>query len=178
MAGPGKILIRKAKPLDAVKIVRLLWQAYEEDGNLYPEPTEVLALNWVVGMLNEGHVIVAEKEGRLVGSVAVSNYRFPWSEKWYLYVDWLFVSKGFREGGVFEGLMKSVHDFADSQGDRGAPIFGGISSGKDARLKDRLLQMKGYHYLGGQFIRQEAGSNGRRVEENHADDDEQAERGD
>jgi len=84
------------------------------------------------------------------GSVAVTDYCFPWSPKRYLYVDWMYVAKNFREGGVFDGLMKALHAFVD---EREAPIFGGISSGRDARLKDRLLSMNGYHYLGGQFIR-------------------------
>jgi predicted N-acetyltransferase YhbS len=164
----GKIVIRKAKPLDAVKIVRLLLPAYEEMGGYYPEPNELLTLNWITGLLNEGHVIVAEKEGRVIGSVALSNYRFPWSEKYYLYVDWLFVSRAFRAEGVFEALMQVVHTFAD---DQDAPIYGGISAGKDARLKDRLMQMKGYTYLGGQFMRLEAGKDGQRREEKADPDD-------
>lgn len=158
----GKIIVKQAKPLDAVKIARLLYQAYDEQEGMYPEPNELMVLNWVTGLLNEGYVLIAEKENRVIGSVAVSNYRFPWSEKWYIYVDWLFISRSFREGGVFDALMKAVHAFAD---EKKAPIFGGVSSGKDARLKDRMMQMKGYHYLGGQFMRLEAGADGQRKQE-------------
>jgi GNAT superfamily N-acetyltransferase len=150
----GKIVIRQAKPFDTVKVARLLIQAYDEPGNLYPEPNELMVLNWVTEMMNEGFVVVAEKEGRVLGSVGVSNYRFPWSEKWYLSIDWMYVLKGFRDGGVFEALLKRLHAFAD---ERKAPIYAGISSGNDPRLKDRMMQMKGYTYLGGQFIRMESG---------------------
>lgn len=170
----GKIVIKRAKPLDVVKVARLLYQAYDEQEGMYPEPNELMVLNWVTGIMNEGHILIAEKEGRVIGSIGISNYRFPWSEKWYLYVDWLFVSKGFREGGVFEALMTALHSLADMNK---APIFGGISSGKDARLKDRMMKMKGYTYLGGQFLRMEA-DDGQRVEKEQFKLDVQAERGD
>lgn len=163
---PQQITIREGKPYDVSNICRLLEQAYDGD-NLYPVPDPYLVISWVTNILNEGYVVVAEKSGRLIGTVAVTPYKFPWSRKWYLYVDWLFVSKGFREGGVFDGLLRQLHTYAD---DRKAPIFGGVSSGKDARLKDRLMQMKGYQYLGGQFIRDTEVTDGRREED--VEDDE------
>ncbi len=144
------VTIKQAKPYDVSNICRLLEQAVHDNEGLYPEPDQHMAIQWVTSILNEGYVVVAEKSGRLVGSVAVTNYRFPWSLKWYLYVDWMFVSRKFREGGVFDGLMTAIHAYAD---ERKAPIYGGISSGRDARLKDRLMRMNHYQYLGGQFIR-------------------------
>ena len=145
-----QVTIRKGKPYDVSNICRLLEQANNDADGMYPDPEPHMVIQWVTSILNEGYVVVAEKSGRLIGSVAVTNYRFPWSPKWYLYVDWLFVSRNFRDGGVFDGLLTALHAYAD---ERKAPIFGGISSGRDARLKDRLLKMRGYHYLGGQFIR-------------------------
>lgn len=156
----NQIKIRQAEPLDVSNLTRLLLQAHHDQENLYPDPDEYMALNWVTTVISEGYVLVAEKAGRLIGTVAVTNYRFPWSRTWYLYVDWIYVSKSFREGGVFDALLKALHAYAD-QGKKPVPIFGGISSGKDPRLKDRLMKMNGYHYLGGQFIREEI-ADGRR----------------
>ncbi len=169
-----KVTIRPAKPYDVSNLCRLLEQAVWDGEGLYPEPDQHRAINWVTGILNDGFVVVAEKSGRLIGTIALTNYQFPWAQKWYLYVDWLFVSKSFREGGVFDGLMKVVHAYAD---ERGAPIFGGITSGRDARLKDRMMQMKGYAYLGGQFIRDltlEGKDDGQREEDHQVDSDLQA----
>lgn len=158
------ITIRQAKPYDASNICRLLEQMATSDDGLYPDPDQHMVIAWVTSILNEGYVVVAEKSGRLVGTVAVTNFVFPWSPKRYLYVDWMYVSRKFRDGGVFDGIMTGLHAYADKLN---APIFGGISSGRDARLKDRLMQMKGYTYLGGQFIRDhtlEVDNNGRRKE--------------
>lgn len=161
------VTIRQAKPYDASNICRLLEQAVNDHEGLYPEPDQHMAINWVVSVLTEGYVVVAEKSGRLIGSVALTNYRFPWSPKWYLYVDWIFVSRNFREGGVADALIRAMSAFAD---EKGAPIYAGVSSGKDPRLKDRLLKMKGYTYLGGQFIR-EIASEEQAVERQQENDD-------
>ena len=162
MGDNAQIKIRRAHPLDVSNLTRLLDQAVQEDEGAYPEPDYYMAINWITGILSEGYVVVAEKSGRLIGSIAVTNYRFPWSPRWYLYVDWLFVSRSYRAGGVFDALMKALHAYAD---DKGAPVFGGISSGRDATLKDRLMRMSGYHYLGGQFIREPEIDDGQRQEE-------------
>lgn len=145
-----QIEIRKAKPFDVSAICRLLWKAYTDSDGLYPEPDEARTVNWVTQIVSDGFVVVAAKSGRIVGSIAVTNFQFPWSQKWYLYVDWIYVDRQFRDGKVFPALLSAVHAMAD---EAQAPIYAGVSSGKDAVLKDRLMQTKGYTYLGGQFIR-------------------------
>lgn len=151
-----RVKIRDAKPYDITKICTLLEQAVYEGEGLYPEPDRYMAINWVTGILTTGYVIVAESGGRVVGSIAVTEFRFPWSPKPYLYVDWLYVAKAYRSGGTFEALMSVIETFADS---KEVPIFGGIMSGKRAGLKDRLMERRGYQYLGGQFIRTIEGGN-------------------
>jgi predicted N-acetyltransferase YhbS len=151
-AKTNRIIIRRAKPYDASNICRMLERSHYEE-SLYPPPDEGMVLRWVTQVLTEGFVLVAERSGRLTGSVAVTNYQFPWSPKWYLSTDWLYVVKEARDGGTFSALMTALHRYADSMK---APIFGGVQSGVDAKLKDRLMAMKGYQYIGGQFIRKEA----------------------
>lgn len=171
-----RIVVRQAKPYDAVQICRLLEQALDGKEGLYPPHEEHRALMWVSGVLHDGYVVVAQAGNRLLGTVAVTPYQFPWSAEWYLYIDWIFVSRRYRQGGVFDALVTAMHAFADSR-QHPAPIFGGISSGIDARLKDRLMQTKGYTYLGGQFLRPAVvespevaeETDGRTEENNHAD---------
>lgn len=145
-----QVTIRQAKPYDVSNLCRLLEQVWHDAEGEYPEPDQYRVINWVTSIINDGYVVVAEKSGRLVGTIALTNYQFPWSPKWYLYTDWMYVSKSFREGGVFDALLTAIHAYAD---ERKAPIFGGIHSGKYPMLKDRLMQQRGYKYLGGQFLR-------------------------
>jgi len=148
------IKIRQAKPLDASNILRLLLKCHE-DGGAYPEADEARAINWISRTLSEGYVMCVDLSGRIVGTMALTSYQFPWSPKWFLYLEWLYVQKKYREMGAFDALMTAAHAFAD---DKNAPILLGINSGGEAiEIKDRLLKMKGYQYLGGTFLRSEHG---------------------
>lgn len=156
------IKIRPAKPLDVSNLVRLLTAAHDESGS-YPAVDPHMGLNWITQTLNEGYVIVADVSGRLVGTLALTNFNFPWSPDQFMYLEWLYVQKKFRKGGAFDALIKGCHAFADLHN---APILAGVSSGdKDVFLKDRLFQTKGYRYIGGDFIRSR---HGQQEKENHS----------
>ena len=79
------VKIRQAKPLDTVNLMRLLMDAHEDSG-AYPEFDIQLGLNWVTRTLNEGYVLVADVSGRTVGTLALTQYNFPWSPQVYLYL--------------------------------------------------------------------------------------------
>jgi N-acetylglutamate synthase-like GNAT family acetyltransferase len=151
-----QIKIRQAKPLDASNIARLLIECHGE-GGAYPPVDHPTGLRWITQTLIDGYVLVADVSGRLVGSLALTNYQFPWSPKWYMYLEWLYVQRKFRKGGAFEALLTAVHAHADQHN---APIVAGINAA-DATvfLKDRAFQQHGYQYMGGTFLRTE--QNGR-----------------
>lgn len=157
------ITIRQAKPLDTSNLVRLLTAAHDEAGS-YPPVDPHMGLNWITRTLSEGYIIVADVSGRLVGTLALTNFNFPWSPDQFMYLEWLFVQKKFRKGGAFDALIKGCHAFADSHN---APILAGVSSGdRDVFLKDRLFQQQGYRYIGGDFIRS---AHGQQKEEDRTD---------
>lgn len=158
------IKIRQAKPLDASNIYRLLVEAHDE-GGAYPPVDPYMGLNWVTRTLTSGYVIVADVSGRLVGSLALTNFQFPWAPQWYMYLEWLYVQKKFRKGGAFDALMKACHAHAD---EKDAPIMAGVSAAdKDVFLKDKAFQYQGYVYIGGDFIR--SSRSGQQETEDHAD---------
>lgn len=147
------IKIRQAKPLDSSNLCRLLTEAHAE-GGAYPPVDPMLGLNWITRTLNEGYVLVADVSGRLVGTLALTDFQFPWAPQRYMYLEWLFVQTKFRKDGAFEALIQAAHAFAD-QHDR--PIQAGVSAAdKDVFLKDKAFQHHGYQYIGGTFIRSEA----------------------
>ena len=148
------VKIRPAKPLDTSNLVRLLTAAHDEAG-AYPPVDPAYGLNWITQTLTQGHVIVADVSGRLVGTLALTNYQFPWSPKWYMYLEWLYVQRKFRKGGAFEALIQACHAHADQHN---APILAGVSSADSkVMLKDKMFQQHGYQYVGGDFIRSEHG---------------------
>ncbi len=149
------IKIRQAKPLDASNIARLLIEAHSEQGDsVYPPVDHATGLQWVTQTLSEGYVVVADVSGRLVGTLALTNYHFPWSPKWHMYLEWLYVQQKFRKGGAFEALIKASHAYAD---ENDAPIVAGVSAADSkVLLKDKLFQHHGYVYSGGNFVRSES----------------------
>lgn len=158
------IKIRQARPVDASNLYRLLVEAHDESG-VYPPTDPHMGLNWITQTLTDGYVLVADVSGRLVGTMALTNYHFPWSPQWYLYLEWLFVQRKFRKDGAFHALLKAAHAYADL---KCAPMMLGVSSGdKDVFLKDKLFQQNGYQYIGGDFIRR--GAHGGQERENDAD---------
>lgn len=146
-----QITIRPARPYDATSLCRLLTRAYDDtEDDVYPEVDGARMLTWVSTTLTDGYTVVAERGGRIYGSIALTNFQFPWSERWYMNMEWFYVDQTARKDGMAMGLLKHAHAYAD--GHR-APILGGVSSAKDTGLKDRLMSMQGYTYLGGQFLR-------------------------
>ena len=144
------IKIRPAKPLDSSNLYRLLVEAHDE-GGAYPPVDPYMGLNWITRTLNQGYVIVADVSGRLVGTLALTDYQFPWAPQRYMYLEWLYVQKKFRKGGSFEALITGAHAFAD---EHSYPIMAGVSSAdRDVFLKDKAFQQHGYTYVGGDFIR-------------------------
>lgn len=148
------IKIRPAKPLDTSNIARLLIEAHGEAGTgAYPPVDHTIGIQWITRTLSDGYVLVADVSGRLVGSLALTDYRFPWSPKWFMYMEWLYVQKKFRNAGAFDALIKACHAYAD---EKGAPLVAGIGAGdKDVFLKDKAFQHHGYIYCGGEFVRSE-----------------------
>jgi hypothetical protein len=151
---PQAVVIRPGKATDAGNLVRLITEAYTDKVRPFPEANPHRCLLWVTEVLTSGYVLVAEKSRRMVGSIAVVNHRFPWSEVPFIRVEWFCVVGKFRRGATADGLVKALHLFADKNG---APITGTVHSVEDAALLDRLAKMKGYTYTGGAFIRAPAG---------------------
>lgn len=149
-----QVKARPARPLDTVNLMRLLEEGLltENEEGVFPAPEHHRLLGWVTNVLHGGFAVVIDKSGRIEGSIGLLPVQLPWSEQWVLNMEWFYVRKRFR-GNAANALLLAAHGFADS---RGATIIGGVSSGRNTALKDRLMKMKGYIYLGGQFIRRPA----------------------
>ena len=144
---------RPAKPTDAVNLFRLLTEAYTtDDGDVYPQIDEERMLRWITESLchEYGYVVVIENIGRIVGSLALIPVQYRWSAEWFLNTEWFYVQRRYRKNASTLALLYAAHAFAD---EHGASIVSEVSSAKDATLKDRLMQTRGYVYMGGTFIR-------------------------
>lgn len=145
-----KIKVRKGEPKDVVNISKLLITGWNEQTVEYAPVDDLRGYEWVLSILREGFVAVADLNGRIVGAASAMPYRPPWSNQWMCDMEFLYILPSFRQGGIAKGLMGAVEGYADKFE---LALTFGIQTGDRPLVKDRLLQQAGWTYVGGNFIR-------------------------
>lgn len=148
-----KILVRRAVPKDVVNIAKLLTTGWNEQTVEYAPIDDLRGYRWILSIIEEGFVAVADLNGRIVGASCASPYKPAWSHQWMLDMEFLYVMPSFRSAGVTDQLVKAVEGFADSVE---LPMTFGIQSGDRPLVKDRRMKMAGWMYVGGNFLRPNA----------------------
>lgn len=150
MAEKKSIVYRRATAYDSVNIGRLIEEGLAKSGNKYPPVSPNKMMAWICRTIAVGYVVVADLNGRIVGSLGLGPYQYGWSEHWCVANEWMFVQPIYRERGTAEKLMELAALWCDSQN---VPIIIGVQDIVDAELKDRFLSIKGFVYGGGIFLR-------------------------
>jgi predicted N-acetyltransferase YhbS len=113
--------IRKATLADNVRIYRILKEAFQSHETLtLPPINEDSAINWIISVIQNGIVYIAEYGGRIVGTIGLSPQELPWAEKntsWYLNTSWLYVHPKYQGNSTVTKLVQKTIEFA-----RGAKI--------------------------------------------------------
>lgn len=159
MSEPKKIKVRHAEPKDCVNIVKLLQQGWNEQTVEYAPVDDLRGYKWILSILEEGMIAVADLNGRIVGAACASPFRPPWSLQWMLDMEFLYILPNFRGDGVAESLLSAVEKFADKYS---LSLTFGIHTGDRPLVKDRMMKAAGWNYVGGNFLRP---SNGQQQEE-------------
>ena len=154
-----KIRVRNAEPRDVVNIIKVLQKGWDEQTVEYAPVDDLRAYRWILSIIEEGFLAVADLNGRIVGCACVSPYRPPWSQTWFGDVEFLYVLPPFRGEGTVEALIKACERFADLHE---ATLTFGITTGDRPEVKDRMMKMAGWEYTGGNFLR----SHGQQQEDN------------
>lgn len=145
-----KIKIRKAVPEDMPALFPMLVRAFEEAPVKVPLPEKIPGMQWALRIMQAGVIYIAEADGIMVGSIGIEMKIFPWTANSPLLNDtWFYVTPEYRRTRVASHLLdkikKHVHETK-------IPFFGGVNWGGDrVELKDRLIQMHGFKYVGGNF---------------------------
>lgn len=170
-----RIKIRRADGWDVVRLTRLLERGAQEQAESiwYPRPSAnpCKKLSHVLGLIDRGFVVVAEaftytddpeprlERQRIIGAIGMAFAQDGWSDDWCLNNEWFYVHPEFRDADVADKLLTAVEDYASSQVDTRTgrrvtiPIVLGMVTGTDTRLKDMLMERRGYQYGGGNFVR-------------------------
>ncbi|HSV90927.1 MAG TPA: hypothetical protein VLH80_07490 [Nitrospiraceae bacterium] len=109
------VVIRPATAMDSVNLVRLIKAGYSETpAREIGKLDEQKLLEYVTTTLRHAFVIVADLQGRLLGSIGVAPIRTPWCETVVLAETWLAVTPAYRTTRVPEQLLDALERFLDS----------------------------------------------------------------
>lgn len=143
------MIIREATIFDHTGILSCIIKWIDEAAISYPKPNNGIA-EWVTNVLMGGYGVVAEKEGKIVGTIGMTFTKFPWNnETWIMNNEWIHVDKEHRKGGTASKLIEAVKSFAN---ERKLPIVMGIVNGVDIDKKTRFMKISGATHSGSNFV--------------------------
>lgn len=144
----SEIKIRPAAPLDAANIVRLLKHLWlEETAITADRVNDGKAMLFVMKTLDQGHVLVAELSGRIVGTIAAQVTQEPFSDESLIEVRWLYAITA-RET-VEQVLLEQLEAFANEQE---LPMLARVFRYTRNRV-DHFGGRKGYVSMGPSYFR-------------------------
>ena len=158
-----KIKVRKGEPKDVVNICKLLTAEWHRQTIEYAPVDDLRSYKWILAIIEDGFLAVADLNGRIVGAACASPFRPPWSRQWMLDMEFMYVLSNFRSSGVTDELLRAVEGFADKVE---LSMTFTIATGEKAKVKDRYMRQQSWQYVGGNHLRP---YDGRKQEENEED---------
>lgn len=143
------IALRAATPRDITALYDCLIEYFAECALYYPGAVEKDAMAWGMGIIMDGGCIVAECDGKIIGSVGVAMAVYPWNKSVrYLDSVWLFVIPAFRKGGTGIKLIEAAKQIAVAN--KMALRLDEVM-GFEVDLLGKLKQRMGFHRVGGNW---------------------------
>jgi len=108
-----KIKIRKAELRD-VKIIAgfNIRMAKETENKTLDPDTALLGAKAIIKDPHKGFYLVAESKGEIVGQLMVTNEWSDWRNKFFLWIQSVYVREDYRKQGIFAALFHYLKDIA------------------------------------------------------------------
>lgn len=108
-----KLKIRKAELRDAQTVAQFNTLIAKETENLdLDQDTALRGAKAIIKDPHKGFYLVAETKGQIVGQLMVTNEWSDWRNKFFLWIQSVFVREDFRQQGVFSALYHHLKDIA------------------------------------------------------------------
>lgn len=113
-----ELIIRQAESKDSEAIARFnILAAGETEARVLDFETALNGVKAVFADTNKGFYLVAEQAGKIVGQLLVTAEWSDWSNKYFLWLQSVYVHKDFRKRGLFSRLYRRLVDMAKSRND-------------------------------------------------------------
>lgn len=147
------IIIRRAVPLDCSNIARLLKASWSQSQAAFAaQVNDHRAVTLATEVIADGHVVVAELSGRLIGALACVPMRERWSrhDDWFLGEEFFVLQSPWETRGIAEKLLAEAEQFADEQN---YPLLLGGSLMISFPLERLLSRRDDYSRVNAQWLR-------------------------
>lgn len=105
--------IRKAELRDVKIIAEFNARMAKETENKTLDPdTALLGAKAIIKDPHKGFYLVAELKGEIVGQLMVTNEWSDWRNKFFLWIQSVYVREDFRKQGIFAALFHHLKDLA------------------------------------------------------------------
>jgi L-amino acid N-acyltransferase YncA len=123
---------------------------FDESPMGYPEPDEMASKNRLLFAMQQGGVIVAERDGKIVGAACVEFAPFDWNPKSLILVErFFYVRPEYRAGGTGKALLSALKAIADhNKAFLSLDCFWGTAP----EALDAFMRQNGFEHTGGLFI--------------------------
>lgn len=143
-------LVREAMFADLDAIAETLMQAHAEASYALPEPELPYALKYILDLMAQGLVWVADVEGKVSGVLMIDAVTWPWNSKIKHAENVHFwVEPAHRSGGVAQKLLARAEKKCRAANIVFMPRLTYGSS--EAESIDRFMRINGFEYIGGNF---------------------------
>ena len=107
------IVIRAATPADAAIIATFnALMARETEGKSLDRALLDAGVRALIADPNKGRYVVAERDGEVVGQLAITSEWSDWRNGWFWWIQSVYVAATARRQGVFRALYRHVEDAA------------------------------------------------------------------
>jgi GNAT superfamily N-acetyltransferase len=107
------IKIRKAVLKDAETIARFNMLAAKETENMEMEPdTALRGAKAIIKDPHKGFYLAAEIKGQIIGQLMVTNEWSDWKNKYFLWIQSVYVQEDHRKKGIFSALFHHLKEMA------------------------------------------------------------------
>ena len=108
-----KLNIRKAGLRDVETIARFNMLAAKETENMEVDPdTAVRGAKAIIKDPHKGFYLVAEMKGQIIGQLMATNEWNDWRNKYFLWVQSVYVQEDYRQKGIFSALFHHLKEMA------------------------------------------------------------------
>jgi len=90
--------------------------AMESEGTVLDLDTVKRGVTHAMEDINKGRYVIAYADGKAIGSLMLTREWSDWTDRWYLWIQSVYVASEYRGRGVYKAMYNKVKETAEAEG--------------------------------------------------------------